>query len=145
TNLIREGATLYRASGRGEFVESTAQFGLYQPTFPFTGFGVQWFDYDNDGRPDLFIANGAVTILEALRGSPYPFNQRYVLLHNEGARFREVSGEAGAPFQLSEVGRGVAFGDVDNDGGVDMVVANNNGPARLLLNETAPRGHWLEV
>src|SRR5207244_637367 len=68
-----------------------------------------------------------------------------LLLHNEGGRFRETSAQAGAPFQLSEVGRGVAFGDLDDDGGIDIVVTNNNGPVRLLLNQTAPRGHWLEV
>jgi hypothetical protein len=145
TNLGREGATLYRNTGRGEFTESTMDFHLYRPTYPYTGFGVQWFDYDNDGRPDLFIANGAVTMLETLRGTPYPFNQRNLLLHNEGAEFRETSAQAGPPFQLSEVGRGAAFGDIDNDGRIDIVVSNNNGPARLLLNQTAPVGHWLEV
>jgi hypothetical protein len=136
---------LYRNNGKGEFTDSTLEFGLSRPTFPYTGFGVNWFDYDNDGRPDLFIANGAVTIVEKLRGMPYPFNQKNLLLRNEGTRFREVSGEAGGPFQLSEVGRGAAFGDIDNDGRIDIVVTNNNGPARLLLNETAPRQHWLEV
>ena len=145
TNLVREGATLYRNSGHGEFTDATAQFGLYQPTFPYTGFGVQWFDYDNDGRPDLFIANGAVTIVETLRGAAYPYLQRNLLFHNEGARFRDTSGEAGPPFLLSEVGRGAAFGDIDNDGRIDIVVANNNGPVRLLLNETASGNHWLEV
>jgi hypothetical protein len=146
TNLSREGATLYRNNGRGEFTDSTLQFRLHQPTFPYTGFGVQWFDYDNDGRIDLFIANGAVTSIETLRGSPYPFNQRNLLLHNKGGTaFRDVSDEAGPPFRLSEVGRGAAFGDIDNDGRVDIVVSNNNGPVRLLLNETLPRNHWLEV
>jgi enediyne biosynthesis protein E4 len=145
TNLTREGATLFRNKGHGEFTDVTKEFGLYQPTFPYTGFGVQWFDYDNDGRPDLFIANGGVTIVENLRSTPYPFHQRNLLLHNEGARFRETSGEAGPPFQLSEVGRGAAFGDIDNDGRVDVVVSNNNGPVRLLLNETKPAGHWLEI
>jgi hypothetical protein len=145
TNLTREGAALFRNKGHGEFTDATMGFGLYQPTFPYTGFGVHWFDYDNDGRPDLFIANGAVTIVENLRGTPYPYHQRNLLLHNEGTRFRETSGEAGPAFQLSEVGRGAAFGDIDNDGRIDIVVANNNGPARLLLNETAPVGHWLEI
>ena len=145
TNLTREGATLYRNNGHGQFTDATAEFGLYQPTYPYTGFGVQWFDYDNDGRPDLFIANGAVTIVEELRGAPYPFHQRNLLLHNEGARFRETSSEAGAPFHLSEVGRGVAFGDIDNDGRVDIVIANNNGPVRLLRNETLTANHWLEI
>ncbi len=145
TNLTREGATLYRNSGNAQFSDSTMQFGLYLPTVPFTGFGTEWFDYDNDGRPDLFIANGAVTMVEALRGEPYPYHQRNLLLHNEGARFRDVSAEAGAPFALSEVGRGAAFGDIDNNGTLDIVVANNNGPARLLLNETKSPNHWLAL
>jgi hypothetical protein len=149
TNLTREGATLYRNNGRGEFSDATMQLGLHLPTFPFTGFGVQWFDYDNDGRPDLFIANGAVTMVESLRGEAYPFHQRNLLLHNEGSLFRETSAEAGPPFTFSDVGRGVAFGDIDNNGTVDIVVANNNGPVRLLLNETGlnrpNRGQWLEV
>jgi hypothetical protein len=145
TNLSREGATLFRNHGAAQFMDATLQFGLYRPTYPSTGFGVEWFDYDNDGRPDLFIANGAVTMVESLRGTPYPFNQRNLLLHNEGTTFRDVSGDAGAPFQLSEVGRGAAFGDVDNDGRVDVVVANNNGPVRLLLNQTEAGNHWLGV
>ena len=145
TNLTREGSTLYRNAGHAEFTDATMQFGLYQPTFPYTGFGVQWFDYDNDGRPDLFIANGAVTIVETLRGTPYPYHQKNLLFHNEGSRFRETSGQAGAPFQLSEVGRGAAFGDIDNDGRIDIVVTNNNGPVRLLRNETASSNHWLEI
>ncbi len=145
TNLTREGAALFRNKGHAEFTDATREFGLYQPTFPYTGFGVHWFDYDNDGRPDLFIADGAVTIVESLRGTPYPYHQRNLLLHNEGTRFRETSSEAGPAFQLSEVGRGAAFGDIDNDGRIDIVVVNNNGPARLLLNETTPKGHWLDI
>jgi hypothetical protein len=145
TNLTREGATLYRNNGRGEFTDATLASRLYLPTVPYTGFGVQWFDYDNDGWLDLFIANGAVTSMESLRGTPYPFRQRNLLLHNEGSWFRDVSSESGRPFQRADVGRGAAFGDIDNDGRVDIVVANNNGPARLLLNRTAPRGHWLKI
>ena len=118
TNLTREGATLYRNSGKADFTDVTSRFGLSQPTFAGTGFGVDWFDYDNDGRPDLFIANGAVTLVESLRGEAYPFHQHNVLLHNEGTRFREASEEAGPVFSLSEVGRGVAFGDIDNNGTV---------------------------
>src|SRR5262249_18300974 len=67
TNLRREGATLFRNEGKGFFTDVSDTYGLGPLTFPYTGFGVEWFDYDNDGRLDLFIANGAVTILEALR------------------------------------------------------------------------------
>jgi hypothetical protein len=145
TNLSREGATLYRNNGRGEFSDATLEFRLMQPSFPYTGFGTQWFDYDNDGRLDLFIANGAVTAMESLRGSAYPFSQRNLLLHNEGAAFRETSGEGGPAMRVSAVGRGAAFGDIDNDGTIDIVVSNNNGPVRLLLNRTGGGRHWLEV
>ncbi|HMY76702.1 MAG TPA: VCBS repeat-containing protein, partial [Blastocatellia bacterium] len=76
TNLTREGSTLYRNNGRGQFQDSTQEFNLTQPTFLSTGFGAVWLDYDNDGRLDLFTANGAVTIIAALKGKPYPFHQR---------------------------------------------------------------------
>ncbi|HMV46483.1 MAG TPA: CRTAC1 family protein [Blastocatellia bacterium] len=146
TNLTREGSTLYRNNGRGQFQDSTQEFNLTQPTFLSTGFGAVWLDYDNDGRLDLFTANGAVTIIAALKGKPYPFHQRNQLFHNEAsAAFREVTATAGPALQLSEVSRGVATGDVDNDGDVDLLVSNNNGPARLLLNETGARRNWLTV
>jgi enediyne biosynthesis protein E4 len=152
TNLTREGSTLYRnlsaQGGRGNFHDATHEFNLARPSFLSTGFGVGWFDYDNDGRLDLFAANGAVTVIPALKGSPYPFHQRNQLFHNDGAAgFREVTA-AGAALELSEVSRGAAFGDVDNDGDVDILVSNNNGPARLLLNEAGalhPRRRWLTV
>jgi enediyne biosynthesis protein E4 len=145
TNLTREGATLFRNHGGGEFSDATLEFRLLQPTFPSTGFGTQWFDLDNDGLLDLFIANGAVTAMESLRGSPYPFSQRNLLLHNEGGKFRDVSGDAGAALRISGVSRGAAFGDVNNDGAIDIVVSENNGPARLLLNQSGRERHWLEV
>ena len=146
TNLTREGSTLYRNNGRGEFYDATLELGLAQPSFLSTGFGVGWFDYDNDGWLDLFTANGAVTLLPALRGTPYPYRQRNQLFHNErGKGFRETSAEAGPALQLLEVSRGAAFGDLDNDGDIDIVVANNNGPVRLLLNQAGSRSHWLEA
>ncbi|HZS07455.1 MAG TPA: CRTAC1 family protein [Blastocatellia bacterium] len=146
TNLTRQGNTLYRNDGKGIFYDASMEFDLAQPSFLSTGFGVAWFDYDNDGWLDLFAANGAVTLLPALRGQPYPFHQKNQLFHNEaGKSFREVSVAAGPALQLSEVSRAAAFGDIDNDGDIDIVVTNNNGPARLLLNQAAQRNHWLQV
>lgn len=147
TNLTREGATLFRSIGKGLFEDVSVQSGLFERTFARTGFGTQWFDYDNDGLLDLFIANGAVTIGESMRGTPYPYGQRNLVFHNEGAdrKFRDMSDIAGPAFQLNDVGRGAAFGDIDNDGAVDVLVTNNNGPARLLHNESGSRRHWLQV
>jgi hypothetical protein len=147
THLAREGSVLYRNEGQGVFDDVTVAAGLHGPTVPFTGFGCDWLDYDNDGWLDLFIANGAITREEGQRGRPYPYEQTNQLFHNEGAGkgFRETSAEAGPALALPGVGRGVAIGDLNNDGAVDVVVANNNGPARVLLNETPARGHWLLV
>ena len=146
TNLTREGATLF-SGAKGVFEDVSSQFGVAIPTFGFTGFGTQWLDYDNDGQLDLFVANGAVTIVESQRGARYPYGQRNQLFHGEGPAktFHETSDIAGDAFRRLEVGRGVAVGDIDNDGAVDVLVTNNNGPARLLHNEAAPQGHWLEV
>ena len=112
---------------------------------PFTGFGTSWFDYDNDGQLDLFVANGEVRTIDSQRGNTFPYSQKNQLFHNEGRRFREVTARAGSVFQIPGVGRGAAFGDIDNDGDIDIVVTNANGPARLLLNRIGSRNHWLEV
>jgi hypothetical protein len=151
TNLTREGSTLYRnlsqQGGRGNFQDATQEFNLSQPTFLSTGFGVGWFDYDNDGWLDLYAANGAVTTLPKLKNTPYPFHQLNQLFHNEGnaAAFREVTPSEEASLQLREVSRGLAFGDLDNDGDTDLLIANNNGAARLLLNQIGNRRHSLAV
>jgi hypothetical protein len=146
TNLTKEGSTLYRNNGKGLFNDASLEFNLSQPSFLSTGFGVAWLDYDNDGWLDLFAANGAVTMMPALRGQPYPFQQRNQLFHNEaGKTMKEISAANIPALQLAEVSRAAAFGDVDNDGDPDIVIANNNGLARLLLNENATRHHWLHV
>jgi hypothetical protein len=146
TNLPREGSVLYVNQGQGRFQDMSDAWGLRAPSIPYTGFGTGWIDYDNDGRLDLLVVNGGVTIVEAQRGQPYPFRQPQQLFHNGGGPpLREVAAEtAGPAFGVAEVSRSAAFGDVDGDGGIDVLVTNNNGPARLLMNQ-APRGHWLQV
>jgi hypothetical protein len=146
TNLPRETNTLYVNDGKGLFRDATDAWGLGVPSAPHTGFGTEWLDYDSDGWLDLFVANGAVTIVEALRGTSYPFQETNRLFHNSGRPpFRDASAEAGAALSLPEVSRGAAVGDLDNDGDVDVLVTNNNGPARLLLNVSPRRGAWLQV
>ena len=150
-NLMREGATLYRkdrvsSEGMPMFVDATRQSRLFSITFPFTGFGTGWFDFDNDGLLDLFIANGAVTLREEQRGQTAPFKEKNLLIRNSGdGKFTDLTAQAGDVFQLLEVSRGAAFGDVDNDGDIDVLITNNNGPARLLLNGADRRNAWLEL
>lgn len=144
-HLIDQTNTLYVNDGKGNFDDSTARFGLGFPSIPFTGFGTRWFDYDNDGLLDLFVANGAVMRLANLKGDPFPYHQRNQLFHNNAGVYEEVSDSAGKVFALSEVSRGAAFGDLDNDGDVDIVISNCNGPARVLINQTGNRNHWLGV
>lgn len=149
-NLMREGATLFRKTGvnaRGApiYEDATRRSLLYVPTLPYTGFGAGWLDFDSDGDLDLFIANGAVTLREELRGQPAPFRERNLLLRNSGRGvFDDVTAQAGDVLQLVEVTRGAAFGDLDNDGDVDIVITNNAGPARILENVSPPRS-WVGV
>ena len=146
THLAHETHTLYRNDGKAHFHDATIESGLAAIS-RYTGFGTQWFDYDNDGDLDVFVANGAVRSVASLRGKPYPYQEKNQLYRNEGGyKFREIpAAEAGPALDLIEVSRGTAFGDIDNDGDIDIVVANNNGPARLLLNQIGSRQHWLQV
>jgi hypothetical protein len=146
TELIGQGSTLYVNDGRGLFEEQGARAGIRRATLPYTGFGAGWFDYDNDGWLDILAVNGMVTQhLDALGpDNPFPLQQTNLLLRNLGTGgFDDVTDRAGAVFKLSEVSRGAAFGDVDNDGDVDVVVANAAGPVRLLMNQVGNQRHWL--
>src|SRR5262245_12561491 len=146
TNIAGETSVLYLNDGHGNFEDIRARTGLARLTAAFTGFGTDWFDYDNDGWPDLFIANGAVNIVEAQRGQPSPFRMTNQLFHNlEGRRFEDASASGGPVFARAEISRGAAFGDIDNDGDVDIVFTNNNGPVRLLVNQANRQQHWLQV
>ncbi|HUP41847.1 MAG TPA: CRTAC1 family protein [Thermoanaerobaculia bacterium] len=151
THLAGETNTLYVNDGSGLFQDRTLEHGLGAPSFPLTSFGTGWIDFDHDGWLDLLTVSGAVRVLEeqARAGDAYPLKQRRQLFRNVppagggGRRFEEVGAEAGEVFALAEVGRGAAFGDVDGDGAVDALVANNNGPARLLINRVGQHRPWL--
>jgi enediyne biosynthesis protein E4 len=146
THLIDETNTLYVNLGQTLFEDRTRESGLGMPGRRFTGFGTFFFDYDNDGWLDLFVTNGAVQLLPELvrKKDPFPLGQPDQLFRNTGkGAFVEIIDQAGPAFQLLEVGRGAASGDVDNDGDTDVLVTNNNGPARLYLNEVGNRNHWL--
>lgn len=146
TELSGEGANLYVNDGSGMFEDRTARSGLGAPTLAYTGWGTAWIDFDNNSWLDLLTVNGTVQAAEGRADDPFPYDQRKQLFRNLGnGRFEEVTGQAGAVFQLSEVGRGAAFGDINNDGAMDVVVANANGPVRLLMNQLGRRNHWLGV
>ena len=150
TNIAGETFALYRNDGSGTFDDERVRAGVARPTAAFTGFGTDWFDYDNDGWLDLFAANGAVNIVESQRGQPMPYRMRNQLFRNQGAsprdvRFEETSAAGGPAFATMDVARGAAFGDLDNDGDTDIVVTNNNGAVKLLLNQAGKAQHWLQV
>jgi hypothetical protein len=146
THLMDETNTLYVNLGQALFEDRTREAGLGMPGRRLTGFGTFFFDYDNDGWLDLFVANGAVQLLPELvrQKNPFPLGQPNQLFRNTGkGSFVEIVNDLGPEFSLLEVSRGAAFGDVDNDGDTDFLITNNNGPARLFLNQIGNRNHWL--
>ncbi len=146
THLTGETNTVYVNDGKGWFEDRSIAGGLGSPSKAYTGFGTGWLDFDNDGWLDVFVTNGEVSVVRGLADSsdPYPLGQPDRLFVNRGGNgFADVSKQAGRYFARADVGRGAAFGDLDNDGDTDILVANNAGPARLLRNDIGSRADWL--
>lgn len=148
THLLAETNTLYLNDGQGIFTERTVASGLAAPSLSSTGFGTVFLDLDNDSRLDLLAVNGEVRIIpeQQAAGEALPLKQPNQLFRNEmvdGAlRFADWSARAPV-LALPNVSRGAAVGDVDNDGDVDVVVLNNNGPVQLLINRIGSENAWL--
>ena len=144
THDTGETNTLYVNDGQGTFEDRTHILGLAAGSLPLTGFGTGWVDVDSDGDLDLFAANGAVRFVpgQFIASAGPPLRQRNQLWLNDGIRYRRADG--GPAFALEHASRGTAFGDLDDDGDIDMVVTDNHARARLYRNDT-PRSSWLGV
>jgi tetratricopeptide (TPR) repeat protein len=146
TNFSDDYHTLYRNDGDLLFTDVTAAAGLDGPSRSSVGWGGGFFDYDNDGDLDLFIASGHVYPGVEAFDKATSYLQRNLLFENDGRGvFREVGQESGEVFATPRAGRGAAFGDFDDDGDLDVVVVNADDLPLLLRNEGGNTRHWLKV
>src|SRR5262249_35424920 len=137
---------LYHNLGGGQFVDTANQAGVGEANLHQVSFGTGLRDFDNDGWLDLFVTNGHVLDHpeNSTPGAARAQLDRLFLNRGRGL-FQDVSRQAGAWFRHPHVGRAAAFGDIDNDGDIDIVLVPNEGPAAVLTNEGGSRGNWLEL
>ena len=146
TALANQKYALYRNDGHGGFTYLTETSGVGTATLLHSGWGVRFFDDDNDGLKDLIVAQGHDIDNVQLTFPQLRYREPLLLLQNAGhGAFLDISGSSGDVFQQAWVGRGLAIGDLDNDGREDVVVSTNDGPAYVLHNETPSSNHWLAV
>lgn len=147
TNFINEPNTLYKNLGQGLFMDVTSAWGILAPSVPYVGWGTTLSDFDLDGWPDLFVANGHLDDNRHELGEDAPQPEPPLLFQNlSGKRFKEVGAGAGAYLASAHVGRGVAWSDLDNDGDIDLIVCHKDAPPALLRNDSPRLGrHWIQI
>ena len=145
TDLANQRYALYRNDGEGLFTYATITSGIGQASMPHSGWGVRFLDYDNDGWKDLLITQGHDLDTVELTSPNLRYREPMLLLRNTGTSFVDVSADSGVVFQQPWVGRGLAIGDIDNDGRLDAVVTTNDGGLHILHNETPTTNHWLTL
>jgi hypothetical protein len=145
TNFSDERETLYRNRGGGEFDEATAAAGLARNT-RYVGWGCGFFDFDNDGRPDLLLANGHVFPEVDRLGIDIRFRDHALLYRNVGGgKFEDITASAGPGLAERQSARGAAFADYDNDGAVEVLINNQNAPPTLLRQTARTANHWITI
>jgi enediyne biosynthesis protein E4 len=146
THLDFEHARLYRGLGDGSFEDATFAAKLGYATFHYSGFGIRFIDYDNDGTRDIFMANGHIMDNIELYHAETRYAEPKLMYRNTGRKvFENVSDKLGPDLQVPRVSRGVAVADFDNDGDLDILVSNNGQPPQLLRNDGGNGNHWLEI
>ena len=144
TNFSGETNTLYLNEKNGFLIDATFRTGLGYPSIHLLGFGTKFVDLDLDGWLDIFVVNGHVIDNIKLFNRDYQHAQQKQIFINQGNEtFLDQTKNIGGDLLEPTVGRGAAFGDIDNDGDIDIAISNNNGKANLLLNEGKPKGHWI--
>jgi hypothetical protein len=145
TDLANQKYALYKNNGDGSFTYDSYMSGIGGMTLLHSGWGIHFLDYDNDGLKDLLITQGHDLDTIQLNFPQLRYKEPMLLARNTGKRFVDISSKSGAVFQQAWVGRGMAVGDLDNDGRIDAVVTTNDGPAYVLRNETTTSDHWLTL